>query len=1053
VSFVILVHCFAALLAPACFRRWGRTCFYGLAVVPAVSFVWLCAQAPAVFGGTDLVESYPWIHQLGISLTFRMDPLAWILSAMILGIGAPILFYCAAYFKHTNQYSGAFGAQLVLFAGVMFGLVTADDMIVMFVFWEITSILSYVLIGYAHVRFFARRAALQALIVTTAGGLAMFIGVIMLGVASDSYLLSDVVARAPETVATPGGGVAVGAALVLILVGAMSKSALFPLHFWLPGAMAAPTPVSAFLHAAAMVKAGIYLVARLAPGFADVPPWTALVVCFGLFTMLFGGYQALKQFDLKLILAYGTVSQLGFIMTVVGIGTPDAMYAGLAMMVAHSLFKSVLFLATGIIDHQAGTREITRLSGIWRKAPGLFVMAVLSAASMAGIPPLAGFVTKEGILELGLDAVQHGVGDLDATQGLVVLIGIALGSVLTLAYSARFIWGAFATKRVADAHPDLVQGGSVHSTDFHVIPFNFALAPGLITVLTIALGLFPEPLHVMAYDAARTAGHVEQHLALWHGLTPALGLSAVIVLLGFVLFALRSPVERFQTALPSLPTADTVYRAVIGAIDYVAVRVTGFTQRGSLSFYLAVILVTAVVVPTVGLFLVETPPLNSFNWSDSPAQWAIAVVMVGAALVAVRASKRFLAILMVSVTGYGLALIFALRGAPDLALTQLLVETISLIAFVLALRMLPSGMGQRKTTRKPVRIAIAAGFGLFMMALTAFSISSRTESPISLDMPRLAYEIGHGKNVVNVTLVDMRAWDTYGEISVLALAATGVASLIFIAGRQDGGASSQHLDTGRIRAVSKRYAGRTGLSAGARVAGRFMNVKRDPFLVAGRTLAPENRSLMLEVITRLLFHTIMLTSVYLLLAGHNLPGGGFAGGLLAGLALGLRYLAGGRYELEEATPLNAGVLLGIGMIVAALYALIPLAWGGTVFTSYNVDLEMWLFGEVHFVTSTIFDVGVYLIVIGLVLDVLRSLGGRIDSVLEEEREKEREKAKITGRKRRRIKVRRSGGPQTSVIPSGPVTATSEDEPTHESQDRTRDRQDTVLSDSAGEDNR
>lgn len=1030
-SFVILVHVVAALVAPVCFKRWGRTSFFGLAVVPALSFVWLCTTAPAVFGGRVITESYSWIPQLGISLTFRLDPLAWILSAMILGIGAPILFYCAGYFKHTNQYSGAFGAQLVLFAGVMFGLVTADDMIVMFIFWEITSVLSYLLIGYAHVRFFARRAALQALIVTTAGGLAMFIGVVMLGVASGSYLLSEIVARAPETIAAAGSGPSLGAALVLILIGAMSKSALFPFQFWLPGAMAAPTPVSAFLHAAAMVKAGIYLVARLAPAFADVAPWTVLVVSIGLFTMLFGGYQALKQFDLKLILAYGTVSQLGFIMTVVAIGTPDAVYAGLGMMIAHSLFKSVLFLATGIIDHQAGTREITRLSGIWRKAPVLFVIAVLSAASMAGLPPLAGFVTKEGILELGVEGLGHGMGALGSGASAVVLICICVGSVLTLAYSARFVWGAFATKKVRDAHPDLIQGGSVHSTDFHVIPFNFVLAPALITVLTVFFGLFPEPLHAMVGSFAEQGGHPELHLALWHGFTPALGLSACIILLGAAFFALRVPVQRVQTALPSLPSADTVYRAIIGALDYVAVRVTGYTQRGSLSFYLAVILATAVVVPTVGLFIVETPPLNAFSWSDSPALWAIAAVMVGASLVAVRANKRFLAILMVSVTGYGLALIFALRGAPDLALTQLLVETISLIAFVLALRMLPSGMGQRKTTRKPIRIAIAVGFGLFMMALAAFSISSRTAAQISQEMPRLAYEIGHGKNVVNVTLVDMRAWDTYGEISVLALAATGVASLIFIAGRQDGGGSS-NLDTGRIRAVSKRYAGRTGLSPSARVAGKFMNVKRDPFLVAGRTLAPENRSLMLEVITRLLFHTIMLTSVYLLLAGHNLPGGGFAGGLLAGLALGLRYLAGGRYELEEATPVNAGVFLGSGMIISAVYALLPLAWGGVVFTSYNVNLDLWLFGEVHFVTSTIFDVGVYFVVIGLVLDVLRSLGGRIDSVLEEEREKEREKSRITGRKRRRIKVRRSGGPQTAVIPSGPVTATSEDEPVEDS---------------------
>ncbi|WP_051687730.1 Na+/H+ antiporter subunit A [Curtobacterium sp. S6] len=1026
-SIVILVHALAALVAPACFRRWGRTCFYALSIVPAVSFVWLCTTAPAVFSGHVLTESYPWISQLGISLTFRLDPLSWILSAMILGIGAPIIFYCAAYFRHTNQYSGSFAAQLVLFAGVMFGLVTADDMIVMFIFWELTSILSYLLIGYAHVRFFARRAALQALIVTTAGGLAMFIGIIMLAAASHSYLLSEVVARAPETIASPAGGVVVGAALVLILVGAMSKSALFPLHFWLPGAMAAPTPVSAFLHAAAMVKAGIYLVARLAPGFAEVAPWTGVVVIIGLFTMLFGGYVALKQYDLKLILAYGTVSQLGFILTIVGIGSPDAIYAGLAMMIAHSLFKSVLFLSTGIIDHQAGTREITRLSGIWRKAPVLFVMAVISAASMAGIPPLAGFVSKESILELGVEGAAQGMGALGPGQSAVVLLCVALGSVLTFAYSARFIWGAFATKKPDDAHPDLIQGGSVHATDFHAIPFTFALAPGLITVLTIVLGIYPEPVHLMVGEFAAKSGEIHQHLALWHGLTPPLGISAIIIVAGLALYLARVPVQRAQMSLPSVTSADTSYRGVVGFIDWMAVRVTGFTQRGSLSFYLAVILVTAVVVPTIGLFIVETPPLNPVNWSDSPAQWAIAAVMIGASLIAVRANKRFLAILMVSVTGYGLALIFALRGAPDLALTQMLVETISLIAFVLALRMLPSGIGKRQTTRRPARVIIAVGFGLFMMALAAFSISSRTATPISLEMPKLAYEIGHGKNVVNVTLVDMRAWDTYGEISVLALAATGVASLIFIAGRQDAGRNGPALDTGRIRAVNKKFAGRTGLSAGTRVVGRFMNVKRDPFLVAGRTLAPENRSLMLEVITRLLFHTVVLASVYLLLAGHNLPGGGFAGGLLAGLALGLRYLAGGRYELEEATPLNAGVLLGSGMILSALYALLPLAWGGSVFTSYAIELHWPVFGEIHFVTATIFDIGVYLIVVGLVLDVLRSLGGKIDAVLEEERRQERERSRGTGRKRRRIKVRRAGGPQTVAIPSGPVTATSEEE--------------------------
>nr|WP_309248120.1 Na+/H+ antiporter subunit A [Rothia santali] len=1028
----MLVHVLAAIVAPFFFRRWGRTCFYYLALVPAASFVWLCTLLPGVLRGEQATESIEWIPQLGIGLTFRMDPLSWILSAMVLGLGALIVFYCGSYFKHTNKYSGAFAAQLIAFAGVMFGLVTADDMMVMFVFWEITSILSYLLIGFANTRLSSRRSALQALIVTTAGGLVMFIGLIMLAEASGSYLFSEVIARAPETIANPAYAVSIPAALVLILVGALSKSALFPLHFWLPGAMAAPTPVSAFLHAAAMVKAGIYLVARLSPAFAGVSPWTEMVALLGLFTMLYGGYVALKQTDLKLILAYGTVSQLGFISTIVAFGTPSALYAGLAMMVAHALFKSVLFLVTGIIDHQAGTRDIRRLSGIYRRTPLLFVMSVIAAASMAGLPPLLGFVSKEAVIELVLDGANAGgLGALGAGATWTVLAAVCVGSVLTLAYSARFVWGAFAVKPSSFAHPETITDGRVQPTSFHQVTATFAAAPALVAVATVVLGLWPEPLHLLVGAAAAETGETDKHLALWHGLTPALGLSAAIICLGFALFAARAGVERSQNALPTLPGGDAVYRYVIGGLDYTAVRVTGATQRGSLSFYLAVILATAVVVPTVGLFIVQTPPLNAMRWTDSPAQWATALTMIAAALVVLTANKRFLAILMVSVTGYGMALLFALRGSPDLALTQMLVETISLIAFVLALRMLPARLWNfRKPRHKPIRALIAIGFGLFMMALAAFSLSSRVEAPISLDMPRLAYEIGHGKNVVNVTLVDIRAWDTYGEISVLALAATGVASLIFIAGRQDRGPDHKSLDTRSLRRVTRHYAERTDLSAGAQVAGRFMNVRRDPFLVAGRTLAPENRSLMLEVITRLLFHTVMLVSVYLLLAGHNLPGGGFAGGLLAGLALAMRYLAGGRYELEEATPVNAGVLLGSGLLVSALYALTPLLWGGAVFSSYAIDADLPVFGDVHFVTSVIFDVGVYLVVIGLILDVLRSLGGKVDESLE----KERESRSGRGRKRRRITVRRTGNMATPAVASGPVTATSVEEPAHGSED-------------------
>ena len=394
---VLAVHFAVAAVAPFLFRRLGRNAFFALAAVPAGSFIWLLLQRGAVYSGSgSTAVILPWIPDLGLKLAFRMDALAWVMSLLVLGVGALVLVYCARYFKNKDSYLGGFGAQLLAFAGVMFGLVTADDLLLMFIFWELTTVLSYLLIGYARTRLSARRSALQALIVTTAGGLAMLVGLIMLGSAAGTYRISSLLQRAPELVTGPAAD-AVAAAVVLVLVGAITKSALVPFHFWLPGAMAAPTPVSAYLHAAAMVKAGIYLVARLAPGFAETAYWLPVVLGLGLATMLVGGYRALRQTDIKLILAYGTVSQLGFLTMVVGLGKPDAALAGLALLLAHGLFKATLFLVVGIIDHQAGTRDIRKLSGVYRSSRALAVVAAIGAASMAGIPPLAGFVAKESV--------------------------------------------------------------------------------------------------------------------------------------------------------------------------------------------------------------------------------------------------------------------------------------------------------------------------------------------------------------------------------------------------------------------------------------------------------------------------------------------------------------------------------------------------------------------------------------------------------------------------------------------------------------------------------
>ena len=976
---VLAVHFAVAAVAPLLFRRFGRSSFYALAAVPAASFIWLLFQHGAIYadpGPGAITEVVPWISGLQLELAFRMDALAWVMSLLVLGVGALVLVYCARYFENKDDYLGGFGAQLLAFAGVMFGLVIANDLLLLFIFWELTTVLSYLLIGYARTRLSARRSALQALVVTTAGGLAMLVGLIILGETAGTYRIQAILDEAPALIAGPASG-AVSAAVVLILIGAITKSALIPFHFWLPGAMAAPTPVSAYLHAAAMVKAGIYLVARLAPGFADTPPWLPIVLGLGLATMLVGGYRALRQTDIKLILAYGTVSQLGFLTMVLGLGAPDAALAGLALLLAHGLFKATLFLVVGIIDHQAGTRDIRELSGVYGSARALALVAVIGTASMAGIPPLAGFVAKESVFE----AFVHYTSE--SGTGSWLLAGLVLGSVLTFAYSARFLWGAFAVKP------------GVEPTAFKPIKPAFLVAPAILSFFTILFGLWPAPVDgwVQPYAALFVGGPTADaeasspgHLALWHGFTPALGLTALTFALGLAMFYGRNAVARLQARVPGWIDADRAYQQAIGALDDTAVWVTGRTQRGSLFFYLSVILTVAFVLPLTTLLLANKPLPPGLYFIDpgAPLQLVAGAGIVIGALAAVRANKRFLAVLMVSVTGYGIALMFALQGAPDLALTQMLVETMILVAFVLAMRSLPAGLRDRTGGKyRVIRVVIGLAFGITMIFVAIHALGARVAPPVSLQFPQLAYEGGGGLNVVNVTLVDIRAWDTFGEISVLALAATGVASLIFVRGRGD-----------RIRTSATVAEGTVGRRTGARgstrddaalaMNRRFAAATRDAWLVAGRTLAPERRSIIFEVVTRLIFHSMIVFSIYLLLAGHNLPGGGFAGGLTAGLALTIRYLAGGRFELREATPVGAGTLLGIGLATAAVTGIVPLLLGGQVFQSAIVELWLPVFGDVKFVTSTIFDIGVYIVVVGLALDVLRSLGAEIDEHFEEQ---------------------------------------------------------------------
>ncbi|PWU55388.1 Na+/H+ antiporter subunit A [Micromonospora sp. S4605] len=924
---LLILHLLAALVAPLLVRWWGPRACYPLALAPAAAFGWALARTPAVRDGGAVVETYPWVGQLGMALALRLTTLSWLMTLLIGGVGALVLVYSARYFGPGSLGLARFAAVMVAFAGAMLGLVLADDLLLLYVAWELTTVFSYLLIGHSTERRSSRWAAAQALTVTTLGGLTMLVGFVMLGEHAGSYRWSEIAAGPlPD-------GAYLSTVVVLILVGALAKSAVLPFNTWLPVAMAAPTPVSAYLHAAAMVKAGVYLVGLLAPVLAAVAPWRPVVLVAGLATLVVGGWAALRQTDLKLLLAYGTVSQLGLLMAVTGVGTPDAALAAVAMLLAHALFKAALFLVVGIIDHRTGTRDLTELSGLGRAAPLLATVAVLAAASMAGLPPLVGFVAKEAVLAA-------------FTGRPVALAVLVAGTALTVAYSARFVWGAFATRP------------QVPTTDVGRVGWSMLLPPALLAGVGLVAGPAAGTLDGLLNPYAELFGGVGAHLALWHGLTPALGFSALAVAGGALLFVLRGPLAPVLARLRAPVNGNQGYEWVIGRFDRVAADVTAVTQRGSLPQYLGVILVALVVVPG-GAMLLARPRAQGVALWYTPLQPVVLLVITVAAVLAVNARRRLTAMLLVGTTGYGTAMLFVLYGAPDLALTQFLVETATIAIFVLVLRRLPDRFSARPLRRSRwARRVIGVAAGAVTAGLALVAANARQATPIADAFPALAVSEGHGRNVVNVTLVDIRAWDTMGELSVLVVAATGVASLIF--------------ERSRTGPRPRR----------PEPSGRPARPDRPVWLRGGARLQERRRSLVLEVITRLIFHTVVLFSLFLLFSGHNAPGGGFSGGLVASLALVVRYLAGGRYELAEAAPVSAGTLLGAGLAVSVGSGVIALAAGGSVLQSAKIDLSLPLIGDFYLVTSLFFDVGVYLVVVGLVLDILRSLGTQVDRHIE-----------------------------------------------------------------------
>ncbi len=772
---VVAVAC--ALLAPVLRHR----ALVLAAAAPAAAFGWSLVQVPGVVAGDRPVQTLTWAPALDLAVDLRLDGLSLLLCLVVSGVGTAVMLYAATYFAEREDGLARICALFVVFAGAMLALVLADHVLFLYVAWEVTTVCSFLLIGDAGATAEHRRAAVRALLLTAGPGLAMLLGLLLLAQQAGTYRLGAIVADPPQ-------GAATTVAVALVLLGALAKAAQVPLHPWLPAAMVAPTPVSAYLHAAAMVKAGIYLLARLAPAFAADPVWRWLVPAVGVGTMLWGGWRALAQHDLKRLLAYGTIAQLGFLVVLVGSGSRVAALAGVTMLLAHALFKSTLFSVAGIIDHAAGTRDLRELSRLRHRSPALLVVAVLACASMVGFPVTVGYLGKEAAFEAFVPS--DGLVDAAALGGLAVLVGIVVGSLLTVAYTARFLWGAFADR-------DGVEGPE------HPVSSRAVAVAGGLAVTGVGLGFAPHALDTLlatypdAYPQVWPGQAERFSLELWHGLGPPVVLSALTLAGGVLLHLATVRGPRWALGGHPGPSGEAVEDGLAHAVSRAATTLTQGLHPGSLPRYLATTLLVVCAVPAAGWLLSDgvVGPAAVRPW-DTLVQPLLGLPLVAVVVAAVLTRRRLVQVLLVSVAGYLVAALFVVHGAPDLALVQVLVETLTLVVIVLVLRRLSPTVPARPAPRQALSVVVACVVGASAGAVLLLTSADHAPSAPTQAHLATAEEAG-GTNTVNVIVTSFRALDTLAETTVLAVAATGVASLVLVTGR-----------TGRAHAPTERSGGR-----------------------------------------------------------------------------------------------------------------------------------------------------------------------------------------------------------------------------------------------------
>jgi multicomponent K+:H+ antiporter subunit A len=889
------------------------------------SFLLLLSQAPAIFDGAVITQTWSWLPQLGIDFSFRLDSLGLLFALLISGIGTLIYIYAYYYLNPKNSLSKLY-LLLMLFMAAMLGISLSNNLIILLVFWELTSISSFLLVGYWSNYEAAQRGSRMALTITGMGGLAMLGGFVLLGQITGTYQLDQILTMTEQIQShylfVP--------TLLLILIGAFTKSAQFPFHFWLPNAMAAPTPVSAYLHSATMVKAGLFLVARLLPIFAGAALFHNIVTFVGLFTLCMAAFFAIFKEDLKGLLAYSTISHLGLIMCLLGIGSPLAVAAAIFHIINHATFKAALFMIAGIIDHESGTRDLRKLSGLWQLLPFTATLTMITAASMAGVPLTNGFLSKEMFFT---ELVASLSGPLMVGSAIVA----TLAGIFAVAYSIRLVHGVFF---------DGPLGKQVPNKDAHEPAFGMRAPATLLAILCILVGLLPALLveKIVNSTTQATTQNFDfegTHLALWHGFNLPL-LMSVIALLGGIIFYFslaKGGALREIDLDPKLGRLQgrVLFDLFLKNLLLNSRRFRRTTENGKLQSYLLWI-----VIFTIGLvgfpLLSNAVGTGTRELTHAPALAIILWLLLFSAcwMLLWFHHERIKAVLISGAVGLVVTMVFIGFSAPDLALTQITVDVVTTVLLLMSLSLLPQLTPYESSPTRRWRDAIIALGGGLGIAAIAWLIMTRDHNSISWFFLQQSIPLGGGTNVVNVILVDFRGFDTFGEITVLGIAAIGVLSLM----------------------------------DGMRAHGTTMT--------QGLTYRFNPSPLMLRITASWILPVALVVSLYIFLRGHNLPGGGFIAGLVTSLALIIQYIAVGQDKTEQLLGAKSGRLyeiwIGIGLTIAGLTGIAAWFWSRPFLTSAHIYVSPPIIGEMHLASAALFDVGVYVTVVGATMLMISVLG-------------------------------------------------------------------------------